>query len=244
LMTGNKEVIDQDKPLSWDFNYNLGDKFIVGTSGYLSGDEVPIDDPGSLPKGGILPWMATDTYSVLGAYAQARWNKLTVQAAYWTSKHDAVRDPNRVMDLFTNNAGLNQTQIDRFLLDDNLPPSAANIDPNGDYTVNTFYVRFGYSIPGGTFNWMKWEMIPFFFWDYYENPETIAEKDFGGDNEAGVSSDGKFSKPKLGICFKPTDDIAIKIDGSSHLYNWYNASGEEESTHYEEMRFDVSFFFK
>lgn len=243
LMTGNKEVIDSDKPISWDLNYNMGDRFVFGTSGYYSGKASLIGDPGDLPKGGILPWMESDSYSVYGAYAQARWNKLTVQAAFWTGSHDAVRDPSRTLDVI-NNAGINQSQLERFLLDDNLPATLANIDPNGDYTVNTYYLRFGYNIPGGTFPWMKWEMIPYFFWDYYSNPETIAEKDFGGDNEAGVASDGKFDKITLGVSIKPTDDIAIKLDGSSHIYNWYNSSGEEESTSYQEVRLDVSFFFK
>ena len=30
-------------------------------------------------------------------------------------------------------------------------------------------------------------------WDRYGNPETIATKDFGGDNEAGVADDGVFN---------------------------------------------------
>jgi len=246
LMTGNKEVIDSDKSLSWDLNYNMGDRFIVGASGYYSGKASVIGDPGDLPKGGILPWMDSDSYSVIGGYAQARWNKLTVQAAFWTSPHDAVRNADRVLELLdpATGAGLNQTQIDRFLLDDTQPATLSNIDTNGDYTVNTFYLRFGYAIPGGTIPAIKWELIPFFFWDYYENPETIAEKDFGGDNEAGVSSDGKFDKLTLGVSIKPTDDIALKIDTSSHMYNWYNANGEEESTSYQEIRIDLSFFFK
>ena len=58
--------------------------------------------------------------------------------------------------------------------------------------------------------------IPYGQFDYYKNPETINEKDFGGDNEAGLADDGTIFKYTLGVVVKPVRFVALKLDGSAH----------------------------
>jgi len=249
ITTGNKEVIDKGKPISWDFNYNIGYKTTFGTSGYYSKEQgSPIAVGEGSPPGGILPWMAKDKYTVLGGYLKTQWKAFTVEAAYWTADHKAVRDPESVVMLL--DAGLNDRQMQRFGLDTydpNNPADVSMIKTNGDYTINTYYARFGYTIPGGTIKGISWEMTPFFFLDWYENAETIAKKKFGGDNEAGVADDGKFLKPTLGIALKPIPAVAFKFDASSHMYKWTNPENPgdgSKNVHYEEFRVDLSYYFE
>jgi hypothetical protein len=249
IMTGNKEVIDKGKPLSWDLNYNIGYKTTFGTSGYYSKEQgAPLEVGDGSPNGGVLPWMAKDKYTVLGGYLKTNFSGLTVEAAYWTADHKAVRDPERVVMLL--DADLNERQMQRFGLDtydpDN-PGDVSMISTNGDYTINTYYLRFGYTIPENSISGISWEITPYFFLDWYENPETIAKKKFGGDNEAGVADDGKFLKPTFGIAFKPISNVAFKIDASSHMYKWTDPANPGEGgkdVHYEEFRFDASYFFE
>ena len=110
----------------------------------------------------------------------------------------------------------------------------ADVDTNGDFDASTWYVRVGYDI-----NTTVGKFIPYFFMDYYKNTETIASKSWGGDNESGVSDDGQFTKPSLGVVYKPIDNVAFKIDGSSHSFDF---NGKKES--YPEIRFDISYMFK
>lgn len=250
FMTGNKEVIDEGKPMSWDLNFNIANKTTIGTSGYFSKEPgSPIEVGEGSPPGGVLPWMASDKYTVFGGYLKTQWRTFTLKAAYWTADHDAIRDPAQVAALVYTD--LNQRQIERFGLATYDPLTAADdysmINTDADYTVSTYYIRFGYTIPGGTINGVNWDITPFFFWDYYENPETVASKSFGGDNEAGVSDDGKFTKPTIGVAVKPISNVTFKVDASSHLYKWTdpdNLSAGSQNVHYEEIRFDLSYFFK
>jgi len=239
LMTGNKEVIDTGKPVSWDLNYSIGNDLKFGTSGYYSKEPGSPEDVGEgSPPGGVLPWMTEDKYTVLGGYVHTKLSNFTIKAAYWIGNHDAVRDPDQVIALLP--AGLNSRQMERFGLDQyNISGDINDIDTDGSYTVSTYYVRVGYTIPKGTVSGFNVEMTPFFFWDYYENEETVGDKDFGGDNEAGVSDDGKFAKPTIGIVFKPIDSVAFKVDASQHMYKW---NGNNEA--YSEIRFDISYFFR
>ncbi len=249
VMTGNKEVIDTGKPVSWDVNYCFNNMVTVGTSGYYSKEMgSPIGVGEGSPPGGVLPWMAEDKYTVLGGYVQALWNNFIFKTAYWTADHDAVRDPNQVAELY--DVGLNQSQMIRFGLDAYDPTNSSDvsmIDTDGAYKVNTFYIRLGYTIKSGIIPGFKCEITPFFFWDYYENEETIASKRYGGDNEAGLADDGKFTKPTIGIAFKPNSQVAFKIDASSHMYKWtdpHDLAAGSQDVHFEEIRFDFSYFFR
>ena len=226
---------DDNVPMGFDVRYdwNLGEN-TVGISGYSSNGDTTSDvDVGEgSPDSGVLPWMASDDFTVIGAYTEFNVGAVTLQAAYWTAEHDAERDPASVVSVI-NNAGVNDAQLRRFLLDDAGPVSEANIDTDGDYDITTWYVRAGWSIMTKHGEWM-----PYVQWDHFDNPETIQDKDWGGDNEAGLADDGKFSKGTIGIIYRPVPQLAIKLDGSAHFQEY---NGDDES--YPEIRLDVSYIF-
>ena len=222
-------------PIGADVNYRFpDDNLLLGFSGYASNGETgsDVDVGDGSPSSGVLPWMSEDKFWVFGGYFEATPGNLILQAAYWHSSHDAERDADSVITV-VNDAGINDRQRRRFLIDPNGAVAAANIDKNGDYDVDTWYVRTGYS-----FETAIGEIVPYIQWDKYRNEETIGEKDYGGDNEAGVADDGKFSKGTIGVVYRPIPKVAIKLDGSSHYYKF---NGENES--YPEIRFDVSWVF-
>ncbi|MBT9547952.1 MAG: hypothetical protein IV090_21360 [Candidatus Sericytochromatia bacterium] len=70
------------------------------------------------------------------------------------------------------------------------------------------------------------------------HPETIANKTYGGDNESGLSDDGIFFKPSLGVVYRPSTNIVLKLDSSMHIQKFNGAT-----TMYPEVRFDASFAF-
>jgi hypothetical protein len=82
------------------------------------------------------------------------------------------------------------------------------------------------------------ELVPYAQWDYYDNPETIYDKDWGGDAEAGLADSGKFSKATIGVIYRPQPAVAFKFDASTHFQK-VNGSSEP----YSEVRFDVSYIF-
>lgn len=221
-------------PLGFDLNYTFGyGAYKLGISGYLSGgDAAPDISLGSgSPKSGVLPWMAKDKYNVLGGYFEGNFGDLTLQAEYIQASHDAVRDPALVVEMI-NNANLFSSQLSRFVTDVN------NINENNvisevDYDVKTWYVRAGYS-----FETSIGEFGPYFQWDWFSNPETIKSKTWGGDNEAGASEDGKFSKSTIGLLLRPIPSVAIKFDQSFHFYK---INGED--VNYPEIRLDLSYTF-
>ncbi len=222
-------------PVGVDLRYewNLG-SYMLGMSGYSSNGDTTSDvalGEGS-PRSGVLPWMSADSFNVIGAYGQFDVNMLTLQFAYWNASHDATRDPDSIVRV-VNEAGVNVNQRSRFLIDPSGPVTASNVNLNGDYDITTWYVRAGYSF----FNDMG-EFVPYAQWDFYDNPETIQNKTFGGDNEAGLADDGKFSKATVGLIYRPIPQIAVKLDFSSHFQEF---NGKDES--YPEIRFDVSYIF-
>lgn len=227
---------DEDNiPLGFDINYdfNFG-AYKIGVSGYTSGGDT-VSDVGigeGSPRTGVLPWMAADDFSILGAYGQFQFSQFTIQTEYWNASHSATRDP-LGMSTVLQNATINPQQISRFLLNGDSDFSVANIDTNGDYDITTWYVRAGYSI-----DTKYGEFVPYLQWDYYENPETIFDKQYGGDAEAGLADDGKFTKSTVGFIFRPEPYIAIKLDTSTHFQT---VGGED--TDYSEIRLDVSYIF-
>ena len=226
---------EDNYPLGFDLRYdfNLGNS-TVGMSGYSSNGDTTSDvslGDGS-PRSGVLPWMSADDFSVIGAYGEFQIHALKLQAAYWTASHDATRDADAIVTV-VNNAGINANQRDRFLLDTTAPVTTANVDTNGDYDVTTWYIRAGYS-----FETSKGELVPYFQWDHYDNPETIENKSFGGDAEAGLTDNGKFSKSTIGIIYRPIPQVALKFDTSTHFQDF---NGRSES--FSEIRFDISYIF-
>lgn len=222
-------------PLGYDLNYKfVGGDFTVGISGYTSGGATTSDigvGEGS-PKSGVLPWMAADEFSVLGGYFEAKTGKVTLQTEYWRASHDAQRDPDAVVEMI-NGGKPNAAQRARFLKAPSATVEANNVNVRANYDITTWYVRAGLSQET-----RMGEFAPYVQWDYYSNPETIAKKTFGGDNEAGVADDGIFSKSTVGLVFRPTPQVAAKLDQSFHFYKF---NGED--VNYWEVRFDVSLLF-
>ena len=232
---GSSDTFEENFPLGWDLNYQFGGgDYTVGLSGYrTSGYSHPdVALGGGSPKSGVLPWMANDRFSVLGGYAEGKIKNLTLQFEFWNSPHDAERNPAQVVKMIAG-AKPNAAQLSRFLLDPAGATAENNIRVQGDYTVQTWYWRAGYSLETAI-----GEFGPYAQWDYYSNPETIASKTFGGDDEAGATDTGKFNKATLGLVFRPTPEVAIKLDYSSHIQKF--KSGTQS---FPEVRLDVSYIF-
>lgn len=222
-------------PLGYDLRYSFGNgSFVFGTSGYSSNGKTHpnVAISGGSPKSGVLNWMADDEFTVFGGYGEAVVGNLTVQAEYWTSAHSAHRKPASVVTLI-GNAKPNLTQRARFLIDTSKAVTNANVQEAVSFDIQTWYVRGGYS-----FETSFGEIAPYVQWDYYKNPETIASKTYGGDDEAGAADDGVFNKSTVGIVFRPTADVALKFDQS---YHFYKADGVDVL--YPEVRLDLSVTF-
>jgi hypothetical protein len=232
---GEGEPVLGTLPVGGDLRLSFADdRYTVGTSFYTSNGNTTPDltvGQGS-PKSGVLPWMELDSFRVYGGYAQLRTSSVTLQAEYWRSPHDARRSPSRVVQM-VRAARPNAAQLARFLVNPAAPVSEANVAREADYAVETWYARAGYSRPTRI-----GQLEPYLQWDWYRNPETIASKSNGGDNEAGVADDGRFNKGTIGIVFRPVPEVAVKLDGSSHRYLFHGSR-----VHYEEVRFDVSIVF-
>lgn len=234
LMTGNDERAGGQVPLGADVRYE-GGGVTVGTSFYSTlGDAVPTVAVGEgPPAGGVAAWMASDRYLIYGGFLEVKQQGLILQVEGWQARHDAVRDPSQVLALL--DAGLNPTQLDRFGLD-GAAPTAADVRRRVRYTIETGYVRSGYSfdvpVRGGLL-----EVTPYAQFDFYSNPESIQSKDYGGDNEAGFADDGRYYKPTVGTVFRPVPSVAFKLDGSAHVQQ-FNGALE----YYPEVRFSYSMF--
>ena len=227
LTTGNDDRDQEEVPvggdLRWDYNpgsYSL----MVGTSFYYSGNtgagEVGADS-------GVAAHMARDNYSVNALYSQFTMNNFLAQASFARAQHDATRSASFISD--SDNSGnfnnLPGGRASRFC--NGTCATAGNVITNADYNIDTWYLRLGYMIglkDGAS-------VTPYVQYDYYYNPEMIGAKASGGDNEAGWSDDGKFTKRTLGAVYRPKSNIAIKLDGSTHHHRF---NGKDES--YAEVR--------
>jgi len=228
-------------PLGWDLRMKTS-KAIFGTSGYMSSinDETAqstVDFHSGSPRGGVLPWMDEDKYSVIGTFAEVQLGKFLVQSEFWNASHEATRNAANVLEIVTD-AGINEAQRENFLgdnaskADDDL--TEADVVVDSDYDVKTFYVRLGYSMQTD-----RGEFMPYVFYDWMDHPETIQNKKYGGDNESGLSDDGQFAKASIGIVYRPIPTVAIKLDASSHMQKF---NGEDNS--YPEVRLDMSWAIK
>lgn len=229
-------------PLGWDFRYQSDRSgILVGTSGYTSSANgqpttATVAFGEGSPRGGILPWMDADQFTVLGGFLEKRINKLLIQTAYWTAHHQAIRNADHVLTII-NQAGINQAQRDRFLGANAQTPDAEltpdDVITEVDYSLYTFYARVSYNIKSSI-----GQFVPYVFYDVLSSPEVIADKTYGGDNEAGITDDGRFSKVSLGMVYRPINQVAVKLDVSSHAQKFNN-----EQLSYPEVRLDFSFGF-
>jgi hypothetical protein len=231
--TGNDERDDEAVPFGADVYVDLPFGLRVGSSFYTSGgDAVPSKAVGDgSPRGGVVNWMASDRYLVAGGYAQYERGGLLLQAEGWDAKHDAERDP-EALAVLAAEGDLNQSQLDRFFVGGD-PAAGANVDAS--YHVRTFYLRGGYELAVGD----RASVTPYFQLDYYSNPETINNKDLGGDNEAGLTDDGRFEKYTVGAVYRPVTPVALKVDGSGHRQDF---NGKSEF--YPEIRVSLSYLWE
>jgi len=224
-------------PFGWDLRHETR-SLTVGTSGYLSnlGEDgtPPSVAPGEgSPEGAVLPWMDEDRYSVIGAFARKQQGSLLLEAAYWHASHSGTRNPNAVLTT-ARNAYLNPRQRQNFfgdaagLSNDALGPE--DVITDADFSVDSAYLRVGYA-------WS--EFTTYVHWDWLDHPETIADKDWGGDNEAGLADDGAFTKWSVGGIWRPNRNIALKLDSSLHVQDF---NGQTES--YPEIRIQGAWAFK
>jgi hypothetical protein len=244
LMTDNGESGPKKRvmPIGWDIRYkSFVNSLIVGFSGYASSvggtkttSSVAMGE--GPPKGGILPWMDGDKFVVAGIFLEKQIGKLLIQSEYYNAAHDAVRNPEAVLNLIQN-ANINDTQRDRFLLSNTDVPNedltTADIRTLVKYNVQTWYIRLGYNVQTSV-----GQFVPYVFLDWMKHPEVIQDKDYGGDEEAGLSDNGIFWKPSAGLVYRPLPNVAIKLDGSYHIqkFNGQNVA-------YPELRLDFSFAF-
>lgn len=235
LHTGNDERESSQVPLGFDLRFEYSDVLLVGTSLYWSnGRAVPTREVGEgSPNGAVLNWMAHDRYVVFGAYAEVTLSGLLLQTEFWRSTHDARRDPEKVALL--DRANLSPRQLERFGL-----MAGRDIVQDVEFDVVTAYVRMAYefSIADETAP-IPWTFTPYAQFDYYKNPETIREREFGGDDEAGVTDDGAFVKLTAGIILRPMPSVAFKLDGSGHLQK---VAGE--SVFYPEIRASLAYYWE
>ncbi len=219
--TGNDEKVADEVPLGADLNYTWNDTVKIGSSLYSTmGDAAPTVGVGEgVPQGGVLPWLAKDEYMVYGAYLQINWDALLFQAEFWEAAHDAERDPASVVALA--DTGLTERQYRRFGLDP-ANPQEDDVVTDIKFKVRTWYTRIGYSIDTELLG----EVIPYAQYDWYRNAEIIANKDFGGDDEAGISDDGEFYKITAGVVVRPVPQVAVKLDVSDHARN-FNGKNEQ-----------------
>ena len=244
LMTDNGENGPAHNliPMGWDLRFKSYTKsFIVGTSGYASSlsntkatSAVALGD-GS-PSGGILPWMKGDRFVIVGLFFEKQFGNVLVQSEYYSSRHSAERDPSSTLQVIRE-AGINPVQRKRFLGENasksNDDLTESDIVTKSNYNVQTFYVRVGYNVKSSV-----GQFVPYVFLDWMNYPENIANKDFGGDAEAGIADNGKFFKPSAGVVYRPIPSVAIKLDGSYHSQHF---NGKEVM--YPELRLDFSFAF-
>jgi len=239
-------------PLGWDLRMKVDTNFepllnpsiIFGTSGYISSLTNTKTKPNSIGEHaiikttGISQWMESDNYGVFGGFIEANlFENLLLQTAYWYGNHNAIRNPESVLNIIKN-TNLSQNQKQRFLGNNTSKPietlTTKDIVLDAKYNIQTYYIRLGYS-----FNTPIGGITPYLFLDWMSNPELIENKNFGGDDEVGISDNGQFLKPSIGVVYRPLNELAIKLDGSTHIQTF---NGKTES--YPEVRFDVSFAFK
>jgi hypothetical protein len=244
ITTENAEGGPQKKvlPIGWDLRYkSFRNSFILGTSGFASNlsstKTLPTVGVGEgPPDAGVLPWMDGDRYMVAGVFLEKQIGKFLIQAEYYNASHKGLRNPESVLAVI-NNANVNTAQRERFLQsntdlpNDALQPSDVRVEAN--YSVQTWYVRLGYNIPTDV-----GQFVPYLFLDWMSHPEVIQNKDYGGDDEAGLADDGEFWKPSVGLVYRPIPNVAVKIDGSVHTQEF---NGKKVS--YPEIRLDFSFAF-
>lgn len=230
LSTGNEERTNDAIPIGVDVYADISDWLRIGSSFYTTGgDAAPTRGVGEgSPRGGVLNWMEKDQFTIFGGYAQIMHDSgFIAQVEYWQADHDGVRDVAALQDMAASGS-LHGAQMRRFFVGGD--PTAAKTQAK--YSVRTAYIRLGYELALDDVS----SLTPYVQADYYSNPETVADKDLGGDNEAGIADDGKFQKYTVGAVYRPVSQVALKLDASGHVQKFNGAT-----EFYPEVRVSFSY---
>lgn len=226
-------------PLGWDLRYRSTEyKLIIGSSGYTSGGNASstIEFGAGSPKGAVLPWVDKDDFQVYSLFLEKTFGDFLIQSSYTISPHNIERNQENVLTL-VKDARINKIQRERFLganaSKTNANLTAQDVVVNTSYLSKSFYVRMGYVL-----RTKIGQVVPYLLIDYMHNPETIQNKQYGGDNEAGLADNGEFIKPSLGLAYRPQPEVAIKFDASFH-----SQTIDGLRVNYPEFRLDFSFAF-
>jgi hypothetical protein len=232
VSTGNDERGSGAFPVGADVNFDALWGIKVGSSFYTSGGNAePSRAVGDgSPRGGVVNWMEKDDFILFGGYAQLQKAGFILQLEAWQANHDAIRDAASVAQL--SQGWLNPTQLRRFYVGGD---PDAGVLTDADYKIRTGYLRAGYEIPVGDLS----SITPYIQGDYYSNPETVKEKDYGGDEEAGLADDGTFLKYTAGVVVRPVSQVALKVDGSAHQLEYNN-----KTDYYPEIRVSFSYLWE
>lgn len=208
VTTGADERAGLAIPIGADLRLNRAGSLTIGSSGYWSGGTAePTRAVGEGPPlGGVQNWMAEDEFYVYGGFTEILLDGPIFQVEYWQAHHDAKRDVDAVTLLANTPDAFIGDQRSRFI------DSDGSVIVERPYTVRTGYVRTGYEIPVGRGN-----LTPYAQFDYYSNPEVLFIKDYGGDDEAGLSDTGAYVKLTSGLVVRPVPPVALKVDGSAHI---------------------------
>jgi hypothetical protein len=237
LTTGNDEREGAQVPIGADVNFQYKQLLKVGVSYYDTlGKAVPGRAVGEgSPPGGVVNWMAEDKYRVIDTYLQLTRGELILQLEYCIALHDGQRDATAILALADPGSNLSPAQWQRYFTTPfGAMTTATDVRVPAKYNAQTAFVRIGYELElgGGT-------LTPYVQADYYQNPETVGEKDLGGDNEAGWDDDGRFIKATLGLMYRPIFPIALKTDFSTHTQKF----GGDSYT-YPELRISAAYFWE
>jgi hypothetical protein len=219
VTAGKDEVSVDDNVFSpgFDLNYDWSSTLLIGTSYYHTAGTVVTDvELGSGgPPGGTAPWMARDRYQVYGGYARLALGSFLIQAEGWISPHHAVRDPERVLALAANARNFSNVNRVRMGISGS-PPTADQVITDADYTYQTFDVRAAYTFEVGE----EGEITPYANFEYIKNVESISDKKFGGDGEAGESPRGLAMHARVGAVIKPVPLVAFKAETTIAFYDY------------------------
>lgn len=199
-------------PFGVDIRYGKESNFIIGSSFYYSGTKAISDVKvgNGYSNNGVMPWMEYDQFTVTGLFLEYNLNEFIIQSEFTYSPHNAVRSPEKVLEMFDGVSKLgnplSNSQIQLFKIDNDKPMELSNIKKNINYNIISWYFKTSYILSSdyGIF-------IPFFNLEYYSNPEMIENVQFGGDNESGISKEGIIKKFDFGSTYYPIQQVSIKL---------------------------------
>lgn len=205
-MTGREEVSNTAIPLGVDLRYTFEDKVVVGTSlGWSGGRVAPASGSDFYDaRGGAAPWARLEEYLVYGGFGRLSLGGLRLEAELFRADHSIERDPVALEPVCRAVPGW---QWDR------LRCSRGNHKAY-PYTVTTGTVLAAYVFEDGPFGLRA--LAPYVRAETYRNPETVRPIGLGGDEEAGLTSDGRFDKYALGLAMRPTPALSIRIEECQH----------------------------